>query len=81
MENGIGKQKTYRSITLKKMIAAAALVTLCGTGVAMAGDLGPQQKGSRDPLIEILIRKGVLTPQEADLGEYRPWSGCSKSRS
>jgi hypothetical protein len=66
MDNVIDTKKGYRLITLKKMIAAAALVTLCGASVVMAGDLGPQQNKSRDPLIEILIRKGVLSPQEAD---------------
>lgn len=61
MGDVIGTKKRYRSSILKKMITAAALLTLCGSGIAWAG-----QDTGRDPLLETLIRKGILSPQEAN---------------
>ena len=40
MDDVNGTKKGYRIITLKKMIAAAALLTLCGAGGAAAGEQG-----------------------------------------
>jgi hypothetical protein len=40
MDYVIDVKKRYRCITLKKMIVAAAVMTLCGSGIAMASEQG-----------------------------------------
>ncbi len=50
--------KTHRHILKGITLAATALLSMYISGTAIAGD--------RDPLLDVLISKGILTPQEAD---------------
>jgi hypothetical protein len=66
MDNVIGPKKVYRLITLKKIIAAAALLTLGGTGVA-----GAEEQGMDNGLPEALrgLKVEVLAYVDYSSGE------------
>lgn len=63
---GIGK-KIYRCCNLSKIsVAAATIFVLSLPGIAMGSDMATQNAAAgNNPLLETLIRKGVLTRQEA----------------
>lgn len=57
MRKVVDEKKTYRHLLPKTLLGAAALLSMCVPGAAKAAD--------RDPLLDVLINKGILTQQEA----------------
>ena len=64
MEIGRSAPGRYRQSLLKEKLARMVLV-MVGIVALVGGTMMSPAWGARDPLLEVLIRKGVLTPNEA----------------